>query len=136
SANGSVTATKPPLMPYGSTRKKKVAGDETIRDRFVIRGAASSRLATPRLVCERDRDDNAIFEIPCDVTFAGRIFDQVDLTRTHRDFLAVTHLELGPAAESNHVLAHRPHMPVARRAGGSRTELRARRLDHLRRPAV
>src|SRR5207253_9257831 len=49
----------------------------------------------------------SILEILRDVTFPGRVFDQIDLTRTDGDLLTVAHLELCPAAESNDVLAHR-----------------------------
>src|SRR6476661_739532 len=71
-----------------------------------------------RLVRKRDRHHDAILEVSCDVTFSGRIFNQIDLARTDGHFLTVGHLQLCPAAEGNHVLTHRTGVPIASGAGG------------------
>src|SRR5437867_3817251 len=66
-----------------------------------------------------------------DVSFARRIFNQRDMAWIDRDFLASRHFELRSAAERDHELAPRTHVPVAGRTGRSSAELGTGRLDHL-----
>src|SRR5215831_11373974 len=79
-----------------------------------IPSSVTSRIATRRLIHKRDRDRDAIFgpQIPRDVTFPGRIFDQVDVTGTHRNFLTTRDLDLSTTAERNHELPPRTDMPL------------------------
>jgi hypothetical protein len=69
------------------------------------------------------------------MTFAGRIFDQLDVTGCQRNLLAAGNLNLSSSAERDHVLAPRTAMPIAERAGRRATKLHTGNLHHLGRPA-
>src|SRR6266581_7495411 len=98
----------------------------------------SARRVASRLVDKWDRNRDAVFrtEVSCDVPFAGRIFDQIDVAWSGWDLLASGNLEFSLAAEGDHKLASWTGVPLVCAARGSAAELHASRLDHLGRVAV
>jgi hypothetical protein len=58
------------------------------------------------LVCEGDRDRDTILrtQVARDVTFPGRIFDQIDVAWTDCNLLTSRNLDLSSTAERNHEL--------------------------------
>src|SRR6516225_6795707 len=60
-----------------------------------------------------------------DVSFAGRILDQIDVPWPHGELLAAGYFNLSLAAKRDHVLASRSRMPIDHRAGGRAMQFRS-----------
>src|SRR5207247_5572467 len=103
--------------PHGLPRHEDQAGRPALplpRDPLGC-GRRLSDASIYCLVFERDRDHHAIVrtQVPGDVTFPGRIFDQVDVPWTDGDLLAARDLDLRAAAERDDVLAPPTAAPAA-----------------------
>jgi len=57
------------------------------------------------------------------MTFAGGVFDKVDVSRLKGDLLSARNFNLSSAAERDHVLAAWAYVPIGDRAGRSPAEL-------------
>jgi hypothetical protein len=68
-----------------------------------------------RLIREWKLQRQAVLKVSGDVTFAGRIFDQRNVSGRYGDFLASGNLHFSCAAKGDHVLAARTTMPIGGR---------------------
>src|SRR5687768_14087840 len=94
---------------------------------------ASSEGRAQRLISQGNGDRHSILvaDDPRDVTFASRIFDQLDATRYQGDLPASRQLNLAPTTERDDELAPGTGMPIIEIPRRLPAKLHARGLEHV-----